>query len=104
MSKHIVKDQLLDLEVNHHVSVELALQQPPQRLQIRDVVADLRVAACGSSAASRRRPEQQPRGVQRPVGPRLEGAVIDHYRDRCGGPAAGGKRENRIGRSFTVLK
>lgn len=83
MRKHIVEDQLLDLEVHHHVPVELALQQPPQRFQVRDVVSDLSLAASGAPAARRHRPEEQSwrikvRRRNRPSGPGLEGAVINH--------------------------
>lgn len=90
--EHIVEDELLDLEVHHHVSVELALEQPPQWLQVGDVVPDLSLAAGGPSAPSRHGPEEQPRrsvhllGPRgRPAGPGLEGAVVYHNRDRCGG-------------------
>lgn len=64
MCKHIVEDELLDLEVDHDVSVELALQQPPKRLQVGDVVTDLGLAAGGPSAPRRHRPEEQPRRVK----------------------------------------
>lgn len=113
MREHMVEDQLLDLEVDHHVSVELALEQPPQRLQVGDIVADLGLAAGGPSAARRHRPEEQPRGAAvrrrgrgrgRPAGPGLEGAVIDDYRGRCRGQALGGELKDRVGRCFTVLE
>lgn len=107
--KHIVEDELLDLEVHHHVPVELALQQPPQRLQVGDIVADLGLTAGSPSAARRHRPEEQPRGVRlrrwsRPAGPGLEGAVIYHYGDRRRGHILSRDLKNRVGRGFTVLK
>lgn len=109
MSEHVVEHELLDLEVHHNVSVKLALQQPPQRLQVWDVVADLGLAAGGASAARRHRLEEQPRGVRLrrcggPAGPGLEGAVVYHYGGRCRGQALVGEVKNRVGRGFTVSK
>lgn len=103
----MVEHELLDLEVDHHVSVELALEQPPQRLQVRDVVTDLGLAARGPPASRGHRLEEKPRSLallQRPAGPGLEGAVIDHYGGRCGGQTLGGGFINRVGRGFKVLE
>lgn len=109
MCEGIIEDELLDLEVHHHVPVELALQQPPQRLQIGDIVADLGFAAGSPSAARRHRPEDEPGGVKlrrwnSPTGPGLEGAVIYHYRGRCWSQTLGGELKNWIRRVLGVLE
>lgn len=109
MCENIVENQLLDLKVNHHISVKLALQQPPQRLQVWDVVADLCLTARGSSVPRGHGPEEQLWGVlpprwSRPPGPGLEGTVIDHYGGRCGMETPGWELEYRVRDSFTVLE
>lgn len=109
MCKHIVEDELLDFKVDHHVSVKLALQQPPQRLQIGDVVTDLGLTAGSASASRRHRLEQEPRRVElgprsRPAGPGLEGAVIYHYRRGCMGQILYGELKNWIRGGFPVLE
>lgn len=107
--EHIVEDELLDLEIHHHVPVELALEQPPQRLQVGDIVPYLGLAAGSASAARRHRPEEQPRRIElsrrcRPASPRLERTVIDHYRNRRVRLKLCRELEHWIGRIFGILK
>lgn len=53
MCKDIVEDEFLDLKIHNYISIELALQEPPERLQVRDIVTDLGFAA-GSTSTTRR--------------------------------------------------
>ena len=104
MREDVIEYQLLDLEVDHHVPVELALQEPPQRLNTADIVPDLRLAPSGSAAPRRHGPEEQPRllPAERPARPGLEGAVIDHYRDRGGMQTLGSDLVDRVGGRLAV--
>lgn len=108
MCKDVVEDEFLDLKIHNHVSIELALQEPPQRLQVGDVVADLGLAAGGASAPRRHRPEDQPRGVTRPRGrpacSGLKGTIIHHDGGRCGGQAVRRQFVYRVRGIFRVLK
>ena len=105
MREDVIEHQLLDLEVDHHVPVELALEEPPQGLDAGDVVPDLGLAPSGAAAPRSHGPEEQLRlflPAERPAGPGVEGAVIDHYRDRGGVQTPGGDLMNRVGGCFTV--
>lgn len=107
MGKNIVQDELLDLEVDHHVPVELALEQPAERLQVGDVVAHLGVAAGRPAAPGRHGAEHQGRGPAargRPARPRLEGTVVYGYGRRGGGQAVRGEVVGGVGGVPGVLE
>lgn len=53
MCKDIIEDEFLDLEIHDYISIELALQEPPQRFQVGDIVANLGLAA-GCTSTTRR--------------------------------------------------
>lgn len=105
----VIKDELLYVKINHQVAVKRALESPAQRLEARDVIPHVRVAASGSSAARRYRPEHEPRLIQlrntaRPTRAALERAVIHYYRSRTRLQTLPLHGEHWIGRTFIILK